>query len=439
MSEQRFATQPGLRLQTLVRLRWVAVTGQTGAVLFVRFGLGFELPLLACIGVIALSAWLNLFLSLRWTPTYRLSERAAALLLAYDLLQLASLLWFTGGLQNPFAFLFLVPVTISATSLRAPMTWGLGALTLGLASLLAFNHWPLPWQPPGTLVVPPLFVAGLWAALLSGTIFSAFYAGRLAMEARQMQAALVATEMVLAHEQQLSALDGLAAAAAHELGTPLATIALVAKELKRELPDAERFAEDLDLLTSQAMRCREILSRLSNREAQADTVFHQLKFTVMLEEIVAPLRDTGIVIVVDQPESPSAVEPVFTRNPAVTYGLANLLENAVDFADTRVELEARWTAEAVQLTIRDDGPGFSEEVYARLGDPFITTRKGYEAPEPGDGHQGMGLGFFIAKTLLERSGAQVSLANRKAPEHGAVVRVAWPRAVIAHAPGNPQA
>lgn len=435
MTEQVLGGAPGLRLQTLVRLRWLAVTGQTAAVLFVRFGLDFDLPLGPCLFAIALSAWLNVFLGLRWTPTYRLSERAAALLLAYDILQLAGLLWLTGGLQNPFAFLFLVPVTISATSLKPITTLTLGALSLGIASLLAFHHLPLPWSPPGTLVVPPLYVGGLWAALLSGTIFSSLYAGRLAIEARQMQDALVATEMVLAREQQLSALDGLAAAAAHELGTPLATIALVAKELKRELPDADRFKEDLDLLTSQAMRCREILSRLSNLDAQSDTMFHKLKFSVMIEEIVAPLRGAGVIIAVGQPENTDVPEPIVSRNPAITYGLANLLENAIDFAHARVELEARWDQSFVSLVIRDDGPGFSEEVYARLGEPFVTTRKGYETPEPGDGHQGMGLGFFIAKTLLERSGAEVSLANRRAPEHGAVVRVHWPREAIAASVG----
>ena len=428
-TRQMTGVVPGLRLQTLTRLRWVAVLGQTGAVLFVRYWLGFELPLAFCLAVIALSAWFNIFLSLRWSPTFRLSDKAAAGLLAYDIIQLAALLWLTGGLENPFAFLFLVPVTISATSLPRPTTVILANLTLGLATLLAFFHWPLPWGPESNFLVPPLYVAGLWTALLSGTLFSALYAGRIAWEARQMQDALVATEMVLAREQRLLALDGLAAAAAHELGTPLATIALVAKELKRELPDAERFAEDLDLLTSQAARCREILSRLSDREAQSDTMYQRLKLSVMLAEIAEPLRGAGILIAVSH-EGEAMAEPVFRRNPAVLYGLANLLENAVDFAESRVEVEARWTAAQVVLTIRDDGPGFSEEVYARLGDPFVTTRQGYETPEPGEGHEGMGLGFFIAKTLLERSGAEVSLSNRKAPQHGAVVQVAWPRAAI---------
>jgi two-component system sensor histidine kinase RegB len=250
-----------------------------------------------------------------------------------------------------------------------------------------------------------------------------------------MSAALSATELVLAREQRLSALDGLAAAAAHELGTPLATIALVAKELKRELAPEGPYTEDIDLLISQTARCREILARLSSREAQTDEMYQRTRVLVMIEDLVAPLRGSDVVIAVassaDADDKALNDEPVFRRNPAITYGLGNLLENAVDFAETRVEVEARWTPQQVSITVRDDGPGFHENVFDRLGDPFVTTRPGYgeDSGEAGR-HEGMGLGFFIAKTLLERSGAAVSLANRPQPEHGAVVHVVWPRRLI---------
>jgi two-component system sensor histidine kinase RegB len=433
------ASVRGLRLQTLVWLRWIAVIGQTGAVLVVALGFGFKLPLAYCLAVIALSAWLNIFLTLRWHASVRLSDRSAAWLLGYDIVQLAVLLYLTGGLANPFAFLFLVPVTVSATALPPRFTIGLAVLALSLSTVLMFRYLPLPWSEYTALVVPPLYVAGLWTALLCATLFSALYASRIAGEARQMSEALAATELVLAHEQQLSALDGLAAAAAHELGTPLATIALVSKELKRELPPHSPYKDDIDLLISQAERCRDILSRLADREAQRDATFARFKLTVMIEEIVAPLRGSDVAIVVDSPprvagkDNPSSPEPWIARNPAVAYGLGNLLENAVDFATSRVEVELRWTPEEVSIVIRDDGPGFAEGIMSRLGDPFVTTREGYESPEPGADvrrHHGMGLGFFIAKTLLERSGASVTLANRKGGQSGAVVRIAWPRPAI---------
>ena len=424
-----------LRLRTLVRLRWLAIVGQTGAVLGVHFVLGFPLPLGLCLAVIAFSAWLNIFLTIRWRKSIRLHETHAGLLLVYDVLQLAALLFLTGGLENPFAFLFLVPVTISATSLSMRWTLLLGLMALAAATFLSFYHYPLPWVPGQALELPDVYIGGMWAAIMSGVVFSAIYARRIADEARQMSAALSATEMVLAREQRLSALDGLAAAAAHELGTPLATIALVAKELKRELPLEGSHKEDIDLLISQTARCREILARLSSREAQTDEMYQRTRILVMIEDLIAPLRGSDVVIAVtstaDLDDRAAENEPVLRRNPAIAYGLGNLLENAVDFAQTRVEVDARWTVAQVSITVRDDGPGFQENIFDRLGDPFVTSRPGYgeETGEPGR-HEGMGLGFFIAKTLLERSGASVSLANRLAPEHGAVVHVVWPRGSI---------
>lgn len=425
-----------LRLRTLIRLRWLAVIGQSVAILLVSYGLGYNLPLGPCLGLIALSAWLNIFLSIRWRGSQWLSHRTAGMLLAYDIVQLAGLLYLTGGLENPFAFLFLVPVTISATSLPWRSTLSLGALAFGCATLLAFLHLPLPWATEGGLQLPTNYLAGLWAAIVCGTAFTAIYARRIAEEARQMSDALNATEMILAREQRLSALDGLAAAAAHELGTPLATIALVAKELKREAAPGSPHQDDIDLLISQAARCREILSRLSQHDRQADDIFGQVKLSAMLEDLVAPLRGPDVEIVIStEPEnrSKASAEPVFRRNPGIAYGLSNILENAIDFARARVDIKARWSGQAITLHVTDDGPGFDQTIFDRLGDPYVTTRPGYGAegaPPDSGGHEGMGLGLFIAKTLLERSGASVTLANRKPPEDGAHVTILWPRAAV---------
>lgn len=421
-----------LRLRTLVRLRWLAIIGQFAAVGGVYFTLGYRLPLSACLALIAVSAWLNVFLTLRWRGSQRLSTRAAGALLGYDVMQLAGLLYLTGGLQNPFALLFLVPVTVSATSLPIGWTAALGALALACSSILAFFHRPLPWDNASGFTLPALYLLGMWAAIVCATIFSAIYARRIAEEARVMYSALQATEMVLAREQRLSALDGLAAAAAHELGTPLATIALVAKELKRELPKKFKHAEDIDLLVSQAARCREILTRLAVPEQLSDETYAQVGFEAMLEDMVAPLRGSDVEIEVDAQASDRSSTPVFRRNPAISYGLGNLLENAIDFANSRVNVKARWSQNNVTLSVADDGPGFDQAIFDRLGDPFVTTRPGY-----GDGlkneegeHEGMGLGLFIAKTLLERTGASVVIANRKAPETGAMIQINWPRTSV---------
>jgi two-component system sensor histidine kinase RegB len=431
-----------IRLRTLVRLRWLAVIGQTTAVLVVSLVLGYELPFSPCLAVIALSAWVNIFISLRWRSSQILNERAAGLLLSYDVVQLAALLYLTGGLENPFAFLFLVPVTVSATSLSWRWTVGLGLMTFACSSLLAAYHLPLPWRPGESFALPPAYIAGMWIAVLCGTAFSAFYARRLADEARQMSAALNATEMVLAREQRLSALDGLAAAAAHELGTPLGTISVVAKELKRESGLKGHHAEDLDLLISQAARCREILSRLSDREQATDVIFGQVKLSALLEDLVAPLRGPDITIAVTcEAEAPGYTEPILQRNPAISYGLANILENAVDFAANQVSVAARWSSSQVSITVQDDGPGFDQLIFDRLGDPFVTTRPRASLPPEEaarDAHEGMGLGLFIAKTLLERSGAQVVLSNQSTPQRGAAVVIRWPRPVVETAVSPPE-
>ncbi len=426
-----------LRLRTSVRLRWLAVIGQSAAILIVHYGLGYSVPLALCLALIALSAWLNIFLSLRWRTAQMLGPTPAGLLLGYDMLQLAGLLFLTGGLQNPFAFLFLVPVTVSATSLPLRWTLALGVFAFGLGTLLAFTYLPLPWAAGSPLVLPPTYIAGLWTALACGTFFSSIYARRIAVEARQMSTALGAAELVLARAQRLSALDGLAAAAAHELGTPLATIALVAKELKREMPTNTPHTEDLDLLISQTARCREILSKLANRDQASDEIYENVKLTAMIEDQVAPLRGSDAAIRIDAAASEAAYdssEPVFKRNPAIAYGLENLLENAIDFATSEVTVVARWNKASVMITVSDDGPGYDDAIFDQLGDPFVTTRPGYDQTAAteleSDQRIGMGLGLFIAKTLLERSGATVDLSNRQAPEKGATAKITWPRQVV---------
>lgn len=427
-----------LRLQTIVRLRWIAVLGQTLAVVGVYWGAGFELPIGLCMLVIALSAWLNVFLRIRFPASHRVKSTYASAMLGYDILQLAVLLYLTGGMQNPFAFLLVVPVTVSASTQPLGITFLLGGLAILCASVLTIFYLPLPWYPAQALALPILYVVGIWVAVVSGIVFIALYARRIAKEARQMSEALAATELVLAREQQLSALDGMAAAAAHGLGTPLATITVVAKELLRELPEDSVHKEDLALLRSQAERCREILSTLTRRTNEPDLMFSRMPLSHLLEEVVEPHRILGIEIAVDARVDDGLTagdaargEPVCLRNPGVLYGLGNLIENAVDFSRTRVQVEARWNEERVAITIVDDGPGFAAAVRERLGEPYVTTRPGeFTSGTPEDDDIGLGLGIFIASTLLERSGARIHLRNRRPPATGAVVEVIWPREAL---------
>ncbi len=419
-----------LRLSTLIRLRWLAVIGQTLTVAVVSLWFGFPLPIALCLGLIALSAWLNVSLRVVFPSAQRLDPFWATALLAYDILQLAGLLYLTGGLQNPFAILLLGPVMVSATTMQPDKTFILGALVLATASLLVFFHEPLPWFEDEVFHMPLHYLGGLWIALASALVFMAFYAFRVAEEARQLADALTATELVLQREQHLSALDGLAAAAAHELGTPLSTIALVTKELQQEIADDDPRTDDIRLLHSQSLRCREILAKLTSLSSEPEEHFGRLPLSHVMEEITAPYRNFGIELKLTS--DGAGPEPVAPRNPGLVHGLGNLVENAVDFAESRVHLHSRWDDKTVSVVISDDGPGVAAEIIERLGEPYVTTRQPRaRAPgNHGDEHGGLGLGFFIAKTLLERTGARVSLSNRRAPEGGAMITVTWSRAAF---------
>ncbi len=418
-----------LRLDTLVRLRWLAVAGQTAAVVIVAFVLQFPMPVAACFALIALSALLNIVLRVALPANTRLEDRWSAGLLAYDMLQLGGLLALTGGLENPFSILMLVPVVISATTLVPRLTVLLSALALAIATALAFLYLPLPSPPGAPLALSTVNVAGIWVALVCAVLFMGIYAFRVAEEARQLANALAATELVLTREQHLSQLDGLAAAAAHELGTPLATIALVAKELEREMPLNSQHGEDIALLRSQVQRCRDILAKLHSLSTEADWHHSRLALSQLIAESVDPYRNFGVEMRV-MPAAGTGPEPIGRRNPGILYGLGNLVENAVDFARSEVTVSALWTAEDVTITVADDGPGFAPEILDRIGDPYITTRPRSAATETGPEPNGLGLGLFIAKTLLERTGARPTFSNLSPPGSGASVRIIWPRAAM---------
>lgn len=422
-----------LRMQTIVRLRWFGVLGQLVTVVGVYWGLGFVFPIGLCLALIAISAWVNVFLRVLYPARYRLSPAFATTLLAWDIAELAALLYLTGGIENPFTFLIVAPVTVSAATLPARNTVLLGVLAVAAATLLVEQHLPLPWNAEEEFALPRLYKVGMIASIVAGMIFLALYVARLSKEARQMSAALSATEHVLAREQKLHALDGLAAAAAHELGTPLATIALVTKELERDSQSMPQIKEDIALLRTQAERCREILRKLTRRPSEQDPHHVSLPVTQLIQEAAAPYRALSAAVEIsaraaDDSDGAALREPVGERKPGVIYGLGNLIENAVDFARERVEITARWNERDVVIAIADDGPGFSSDIMDTLGDPYVTTRSSSPTrTDDVDEASGLGLGFFIAKTLLERSGARLSLENRTAPSRGAVVRVVWPR------------
>ena len=412
-----------IRRRTLILIRWLAVAGQSAAVIAALL-IGLQFDWQAVIAVIAAAALFNL-----WLTVARRMERPgtmrASWQLGFDLVQVTALLALTGGLSNPFALLALAPVMVASTAMAGRDTIALGALTVVLISLMGWHAAPLISASGVVLALPPLLVVGHWLALIIGVAFFAIYAGRVARELAATSAALAATQMALAREQRLQHLGGVVAAAAHEMGTPLATMKLVATELGDEiteaLPDREDLTDDVAILRDSVDRCRDILRQMG-RAGKDDLVVHQAPILTVLEEAAGPHGDRATITIAPDGAA-NGVQPVITREPGVVHGLRNLIQNAVDFARDRVSVTAFWDEAAIMVTIQDDGPGYPPALLGRLGEPFLSTRGG-----DGRGHyEGMGLGLFIARTLLERSGARLRFENG---HPGARVVVNWPRNAI---------
>ncbi len=422
-----------VRLSTLVGIRWIAICGQAGTLAVVQAAFGLDhwlwLPLAAVGALVAFNLWLVFSGAAR----RRAGGSVAIWHLGFDLLQLAVLLYLTGGLHNPFAFFLLAPVTVAAATLSLRRTALLVVIAVLLASILAVAHLPLPW-PHGPIRLPSLYVAGVWTALVLSTVFAALYTWRMAEEARRRAAALSATQIALAHEQRFAAVGAMAAAVAHEMSTPLATISLVAKEMAAEVAEDSPLAPDIQLLVSQADRCRTILTQLGQqRDAEQDAAVDRLPLASLAELAAAPHQRGGdgkrlVFRSAPEPGSESEPAPWVAQRPEILHGLGNLIQNALQFATDTVEVSTRWSAETVTVTVADDGPGFPAGILARVGEPYISTRAG------DGGH--MGLGIFIAGTLLGRTGGRLVVDNGTNGAKGAVATVTWPRDAFGRAPGG---
>ncbi len=447
-----------VRLETLTTLRWLAVIGQATAVILADLVFGLDLPRVLAALVISVSVVFNVISMQLFPPTMRLSHRAAAFSMLFDLVQVSALLALTGGLSNPFAMLLLAPVTISASALTLRSTIIVSAAALGLVSALSQVSLPLRFADGTILTAPPIYVFGVWVALTISVLFMTFYARRVSVETYRMSRALAEAEAALSREQRLTAIGGLAAAAAHELGTPLATIKLVSGELARELSAQPELKEDAELIRAQADRCRVILADLA-QGGRADEQVRRAPVSAVIEEAAEPHAGRGRRVVIRIEGKPAAEagaeQPTVRRSPELIHGLRNLVQNAVDFAAETIWIDVSRPraggGQGLRITVGDDGPGFPEELLQRLGDPYVTSRpRAASRPDgakTGGEAAGMGLGLFIAKTLLERTGARVSFANAELPAKrrgraadeppvelrrptGAVVAAVWPEGAI---------
>ena len=432
----RYVHGERVRLRTLIVLRWMSISGQIAALSVAPWYFGVDLPLGQCAMAVGASITLNIAIMLVFPVNKRLADHEAMLMLLFDLMQMVYLLAVTGGLSNPFALLVIVPVTISASALELKSTIFLGGLAVQLVTAIAFIYKPLRFTNGEILSLPFQFKISFWISIVVGTVFLAIYSRRIAVEMRAMSDALLAAQMALSREQKLTDLGGVVAAAAHELGTPLATIKLVAAELIDELSGQESLQEDARLIGAQADRCRDIL-RSMGRAGKDDLHLRQAPLIAVVREAAEPHIDRGkTVTIVDH--IGLASQPAILRRPEVIHGIRNLIQNAVDFAETSVWIDLEWTLDEIRIRIVDDGAGFPPHLIPRIGDPFVRLRR-EPREETRPEYEGMGLGLFIAKTLLERSGADLTFANatdpflarNERPERcGAVVEVIWPEAAL---------
>lgn len=429
-----------LRLRTLILLRWMAIGGQTAALVVADRYYGLQLPLGLCALAVGSAVIANLVSVYIFPQNKRLTGTEALLTLLFDLSQLSFLLYLTGGLTNPFALLILAPVTVSASALELRATVILGVLAVAFVTLIALFSVPLRDAAGEVLQVPAIFGFGFWLSLVIGIAFLGLYSRRVATEMHSMSDALLATQMALAREQKLTDLGGVVAAAAHELGTPLATIKLVSSEMVDELESHPDLQEDARLIRAQADRCRDIL-RSMGKAGKEDLHLRSAPLGTVLREAAEPhlARGKEVLFTLSPGPRSETAEPIIQRRPELIHGLRNLVQNAVDFARSRVWVDASWTGRNLTLRIIDDGEGFPAGVMGRIGDPFVRARRGGQETAERPGYEGMGLGLFIAKTLLERTGAELSFANAGDPflspeerpdRSGAIVEVIWPGSAI---------
>jgi two-component system sensor histidine kinase RegB len=408
----------GLRitLETLINIRWIAIVGQFFTVSVVEYFLKFEFPYFGTLTLIFLSALVNVYLEINKSKFLTINNFYATLSIFYDLVQLILLLFMTGGLSNPFSILIIVPTTISVTYLSRGSSQFIVTCSIIFSTVIAFYHMPLPYPVNESLVLPKYYNIGLWLSLGIGIIFLGNYAYQLGRDNRVRSTALSRLEEELTKEKVVNSVGGMAAAAVHELATPLATISLVSKELQKQLKDNNNIKEDINLLIEQSERCSSILKDIAQRK-QKDEFIENISPKELINEIVFSLNNiSNKEINVENLNLNQRMK--MTKKTEISYALRNFIENSIKFAKNKINIEIDQNKKRTAITISDDGDGFNKDIIANLGQPYL------HSDNIKKNKKGMGLGVFISKSLLERCLAQVTFRNNKSLP-GASVKIVW--------------
>ena len=403
--------------KTLVFLRWIAIFGQLFSINLVYFFLDLNFPVLFCHIIIFIGFFTNIYLQFGLKANL-LKDLYSSSFLMYDIIQLSILLFLTGGIFNPFAILLIVPTIVSSTFLSMGSTIILGTSTIILLFVLTFFNMPLPGMEEYVLSFPNYYVTGILISLIIGLIFLSYFGVRFAGETKKRSDALNKLQQILAKEYELESLGGQAAAAAHSLGTPLATITVVAKEMRKEVGDNSKFTKDIDLLISQTKRCSEILKKISQKQIIKDEFLSAMSFENLLEEIIKSFKESSeknIGLNIDKDVNKIDIK----KNPEIVYGLRNFIGNAVKFSYQNILISIISNNINLFVIIEDDGPGFPDDIIKAIGEPYIKSRS-----KLSKNNAGLGLGTFLGKTLLERQSAMISFENNSSLK-GAKVKIKW--------------
>ena len=414
-----FRTKENLNLDknTFTILRYIAIFGQFIAINIVFFYLELQFPVTESYLIIFLGLLTNLFLQFR-IKVNQLKDTYASLFLLYDLVQLSVLLYLTGGILNPFSILLIIPTIVSSTFLSMGTTIILGVITSFLLFILTHFYLPLPGMDINIFSVPNFYKFGILISILIGLIFLSYFGIRFSGESKKRSEALNKLQEVISKAYELESLGGQAAAAAHSLGTPLATISVVAKELKKEIGNNKEVSKDIDLLISQIKRCSEILKKISKKQIEEDSFFSLIKLEDLIEEIINSFKETSskkIELYVDNDKNKIDIR----RTPEIIYGLRNFIGNAVKFSKSRVKIILKSDDKIIEIKITDDGPGIPEDIIKIIGEPYIKSKS-----KELNSNSGLGLGTFLGKTLLERKNAKL-LFKRNSELGGALVLISW--------------
>jgi two-component system sensor histidine kinase RegB len=402
---------------TLTILRYIAIFGQFLAINIVYFYLELPFPIGPSYVIIFIGLLTNLYLQFG-IKINQLKDIYASIFLIFDLIQLSSLLYLTGGIFNPFCFLLIIPAIVSSTFLSMGTTIILGFITSSLLLIISFFHLPLPGTEMKLLHFPDFYKIGIVISIFIGLIFLSYFGIRFAGETKKRSEALNKLQEVISKEYELESLGGQAAAAAHSLGTPLATISVVAKELKKEIGNNKDVSKDIDLLLSQTKRCSEILKQISKKQFEEDIFLSSIKFEDLLEEIINSFKETTskkINLITERDQNKIYIQ----RSPEVIYGLRNFIGNAVKFSKSEVKINLTSDQNLIEIKINDDGPGIPEDIINKIGEPYIKSKSILLSS-----NSGLGLGTFLGKTLLERQKAKFKF-KRNSDLGGALVIISW--------------